>query len=1131
MMRHIVSIIVFCFVYIASLWADESRYASQSLLSSGRWVKIKVEKSGVYRLTAADLKKMGFTDLSKVSIHGYGGWILDENFSKAGYLDDVPSVPVWTNGNALFFYAKGPVKWEYDSRNDSFVHTNNPYSVAGYYFVTDATDTNSIKELPSVEGAVRQINTFDDYQLWEKDEVSVNESGRELFGESFISTTTRNFSFTVPNITSDNAKVSLRFISKAIQGSTFVTLSTNDSTLIKLAVPANGVNDTYTKAVAVFRMQEWIGKKSEKTTFTVNYGRMGDQNVYLDYIRFQMRRSLQMTGNQMAFRSTDAINNVSRFQLSGSSAATVVWDITDAQNPLWIDGNLKDSNFSFSISASDKIREFIAFDKDKLTDSPTIVGEINPQDLHGLGQYNMVIIAPELLTSEAERLAEAHHKHEGLNTIVVNPEAIYNEFSSGTPDATAYRRFLKMLYDRSTEEMPLKYLLLFGDGSFDNRGLTREWSMNKSLQKNMLLTYQSANSVDIDSYTTDDYFGFLEDGSGALLNTSKMSIGIGRFPVRTTAEASATVSKVIEYMENSLLGCWKNNVTFVADDGGNADEDKLIHMRQADQIAEIINSQHPEFKVNKLYMDAFMKDRTGGNASYPDVRNALQKQLKNGLMVVNYTGHGNTTSWADEAVLTQSDIQQATYPYLPLWITATCDFSRFDALATSAGESAFLNAKSGSIALFSTTRAVYPEQNVLINRAIINNLFTKDKEGHYLTLGEVMKASKASLGYNKNKLNFILIGDPALRLNFPDYKVVVTEINGEPVNGLLPPTLKALEKVTIKGEVHSPNGEKDATFNGLLNATILDSRQTITTLDNFNTGKKFQYTDYPNTLYVGKDSVRQGEFSITFTVPKDISYSNDYGKMNFYAVNEKDTAEAQGSFLNFKVGGTSEQGDEDNEGPEIRYLYLNDTTFTDGGKVNATPLLVVSLWDKSGINMTGSSIGHDIMLTIDNQTSKSYNLNEYYQVTGTDGSGMIIFSIPELAAGKHTAEFKVWDVLNNSTTHTFTFEVVANMKPELIKLYAAPTPAKNFVTFYMFHNLPGSELDVKLEVFDMTGRLRWSHEERGSSDAFKAYELQWNLFGNGNARLRPGVYIYRASLRYGNSKSVTEAKKMIILAQ
>ncbi len=1130
-MKRIIGIIVLSFLYAASLWADESRYASQSQLSSGRWVKIKVEKSGVYRLTTSDLKKMGFSDLSTVSIHGYGGWPLEENFSKSGYLDDVPSVAVWKTDGALYFYAKGPIKWEYNKQSGSFTHTNNPYSTAGYYFVTDATDVNLMESLEAIDGAVRQISTFDDYQVWEKDEVSVNESGRELFGESFISTTSRNFTFTVPNITSDDAKVTLRFISKAVKGSTSVSLKAGDESIVRLTMPSNGVDDTYTKAVAVSGSGTWKGGKDEKTTFTVTYGQSGDQNVYLDYIRFQMRRQLQMTGAQMAFRSTDAMSNVSRFHLGNATSSSVVWDITDTQTPKIVQGDWDNGTFSFNIDATSQLREFIAFDKDKVTDSPSLVGEINPQDLHGIEQPNMVIIAPELFTSEAERLAEAHRVRDGLSVVVVNPEAIYNEFSSGTPDATAYRRFLKMLYDRNTSTQSLKYLLLFGDAAFDNRGLTHEWSANSNLLKNMLLSYQSSNSVNIESYTTDDYFGFLEDKSGSTLANDVMCIGVGRFPVRTTAEASAVVNKVIDYMDNTLLGNWKNNITFVADDGGNADTNKQIHMQQADELAEIINSNFSEFRVNKLYFDAYTKDRTGGNASYPDVRNALQKQLKNGLVVLNYTGHGSTTAWSDEAVLTQSDIQRATYPYLPLWITATCDFSRFDALATSAGESVFLNGSSGGIALFTTTRAVYSDQNFLINRSIINNLFTKNSQGRYLTLGEVIQASKKSLGYNSNKLNFVLIGDPALRLNFPDYKVVVKSINGTAVNEQEPPTLKALEKVTIQGEVYKPDGSKDSGFTGTLAATILDSRQTITTLDNFNTGKNFQYTDYPNTLYTGKDSVRNGEFTISFTVPKDISYSNDYGKMNFYAVNENDTTEAQGSFEAFKVGGSSDTGDDDTEGPEIRYCYLNDTTFVEGGQVNATPLLVVSLWDKSGINMTGSSIGHDIMLIIDNQDSKSYNLNEYYQVSGTDGAGLILFSIPELAAGKHTAEFKVWDVLNNSTTYTFTFEVIANMKPQLVQLYASPMPARESVTFYMYHNLPGSELRVKMEVFDMTGRLRWSHEETGSSDAFKAYELTWDLYGNGNGRLRPGVYIYRASLQYGNSKTVTEAKKMIILAQ
>lgn len=1122
-MKRFLSFLIAILLSFSSAWA-EGNYASQSVLSSGRWVKIKVTKNGVYKLTASDLNKMGFSDPSKVSVYGYGGWILDEQFSDSAYHDDLPAVPVWRDGSTLYFYARGTVKWSYE--NKLFVHTNNPYATAGYYFVTDATDTHDMPEQASVEGAVRQISTFDDYQVWEKDEVAVNESGRELFGESFISTTTRNFTFSVPGITSDDAEVSMRFIARTT-GRTPVTLTVGDAVL-SLSISAPTTNASYTKAVVASGNVTWKGEKNESVKMEVTYGKTGDQNVYLDYIRFQMKRALKLYGAETAFRSVDAINNVSRFELADASESTIVLDVTDVTNPKRMQTTLNGTNLSFTAAASSQLREYIAFDKNKLTDTPEIVGEVSTQNLHGLETPNMVIIVPTAFTTQAQRLAEIHRQRNGLTVEVINPEPIYNEFSSGTPDATAYRRLLKMFYDRKPET--LKYLLLFGDGCYDNRGLTREWQQNSSLLANMLLTYQSQNSIDIYSYMTDDYFGFLEDGSGASLASAKLCVGIGRFPIRTNDEAKAAVDKIISYMDNTLPGNWKNNITFVADDGSNADPDKNIHMRQANEAAAIIEENHPEFKVNKLFFDAYTKDRTGGNASYPDVEAALQKQLKNGLMVLNYTGHGNTTSWSDEAVMTQSYIQQATYPYLPLWITATCDFTRFDALATSAGESVFLNEKSGGIALFTTTRAVFSQDNAVINQVIIRNLFSREGNRRY-TLGEIMMKAKQSMGYDSNKLNFTLIGDPALTLTFPDYSIAVTEINGKPVDSSEDITIKALERVTIKGEVRKPDGTKDSAFTGPLQSTIFDSKATITTLDNFSTGTKFQYEDYPNTLYIGNDSVRNGEFSFSFTVPKDIAYSNDFGKMNFYAFNNQDSIEAQGSFLDFRVGGTSDTGGDDTEGPEIRYLYLNDTTFVDGGQVNSTPLFVASLWDKSGINITGSSIGHDMMLIIDNQTSKSYNLNDYYQLVGSDGAGQVIFSIPELEPGLHTAEFKVWDVLNNSTTQTFTFEVVKDMKPNLISVFATPIPAREKVTFHLKHNFPESKLTVKIEVYDMAGRLRWSHEESGSSEAFKNYQLEWNLMGNGNTRLRPGVYIYRASLRSGKSKTATGANKMIILAQ
>ena len=396
-----------------------------------------------------------------------------------------------------------------------------------------------------------------------------------------------------------------------------------------------------------------------------------------------------------------------------------------------------------------------------------------------------------------------------------------------------------------------------------------------------------------------------------------------------------------------------------------------------------------------------------------------------------------------------------------------------------------------------------------------------------------MRETKVSLGNDDNKLCFLLVGDPALQLAYPENQLKITEINGSSVDNLDEPIqLKALSKVTVKGEVQSYAGTRLSNFNGLANLRVLDSQVEMTTLDNNDTGNTFTYTDYPNTIYLGADSCRNGEFTFTFTVPKDISYSNDYGKMVLYASDETNQTDAQGAFQNFIVGGTADDATDDGQGPDIRYLYLNDTTFVDGGQVNPTPLLVACIYDENGVNMTGSSIGHDMVLTIDNSVFHSYILNDYYQILpDEDGAGLIVFSIPELEEGMHTAELKVWDVLNNSTSQTFTFEVVADLKPELINLTAGPIPARDQIRFFLTHNRPETQLTVTLQVFDLAGRLMWSHEETGSSDLFENYIVTWDLCATGGSRLAPGVYLYRACMRSGKSSEVMAAKKLIILAQ
>lgn len=1121
-MKRILCALLFVFGLLTSAWADSSRYASESVLNSGKWVKIQVAEDGIYKLTAADLKKMGFSNLDKVAVYGYGGWPLDEDFSTT-YIDDVPEVAVWRSADYLLFYGKGPRKWEYSSSDKSFIHTNNPYSNYGYYFVSEKETTGrTMEKAASAAGATLQVTTFDDYVLHEEELVSVNSSGRELYGESFTSTLSRDFTISVPGITNDEGKATLSFISR---GNGTITMNVDGNALISgsVSVPS----DEYEVARELYRERAWMADKGETVKVNIGYSTTGHKNVHLNYFRLQMKRQLKVYDNYTFFRSLSARGNASRFVIQGADASTLVFDVTDGVNPQQMETSLNGTELSFSIPASASLREFVVVKPSQIK-APVTVGEVANQNLHALPQQDMIIIAQPNFTTQAERLAEAHRTKDNLTVRVVTPESIYNEFSSGTPDATAYRRFMKMFYDRKTSEADApKYLLLFGDGSFDNRKLTSAW---KSVDmSNMLLTYQTENSLSSQSYVIDDYFGFLDDADNKKsLQNKKLCLGIGRFPIRTVEQATQMVDKVISYMENKNTGSWKNNLCFMADDGSNTDGFMTEHMEFADQLAGYVESEHPEFLVNKLYYDAYKKDMTAG--TYPDVRSGLQKLLKDGLLLFNYTGHGGTTALSDEKVLTQTDINQFTYTHLPVWVTATCDFTRFDDLNTSAGEDVFLNKSSGGIALFTTVRVAYSRPNFPINDNVIRNLFERNN-GRRRTLGEVMQATKNTLS-SVYKLGFCLIGDPAVKMAYPEFGMKVTTVNGQSVDGNSI-SFKALEKITVEGEVLDASGQLVTDFTGIVNPTVKDSKVTVTCLKNSNKDDSpaFTFTDYPNTIFIGNDSVRNGQFSFTFTVPKDISYSNLQGKMNLYAVDTESGNEAQGNFDNFIVGGTSDTAETDTIGPEIRALYLNDTTFVDGGQVNTTPYFVAELWDKSGVNITGSSVGHDMMLVIDESTVLSYNLNSYYELLlGEDGTGIVKFPIPALEPGKHTAEFWVWDILNNSTVRTFTFEVVEGLKPFLFDVIATPGIAREQVTFHLMHNRPESWMRVGIMVYDLAGRQLWKHEESGTSGLFENYTVSWDLT-SGGARMRPGVYIYRAAISTDNSKDATKARKFIILGE
>jgi hypothetical protein len=1119
------------FAYPALSVNDASRYAKKSVLSSGRWIQIQIKESAIYKLTYEDIKKMGINDPAKVKIYGYGAWILDENFTKP-YIDDLPEVAVWMNngadgifnaGDFLLFYGRGTVKWTYNKNKNLYEHENNPYATSGYYFLTESDSGPQIMQeinSPSPSSSAINLTAFDDYALHEKEEKEIINSGRKLFGENFITKNTQDFSFSIPGITSDEGKVRIAFAGAPPSEKT-APLSLSIENVEILNVIVNHPSGEHERATLVDQTGNWTGGKKEQTSVSVRYGSAEQTIAYLDYIVLNMKRRLQFyDAGYTFFRNKESLASSVKYTIENAGAQSLIIDITDNYNAKTVKTTREGNKLSFGASPDNILHEYVMIDYSKPFPAPTLTGEIKNQDLHGMQAVDYIIIAPEVYTTQAERLAEWHRRN-GLKVAVVQPDRIYNEFSSGNPDATAYRRFMKMFYDRATanEEKP-KYLLLFGDGIFDNRFLTS--TLANVDPRYYLLTFQMTKSLnESESYGTDDYFGFLNDNEGVSFSKDKLSIGIGRFPVSSGTQAENAVNKVITYMDNHLAGEWKNRIIFTAD---NADNNSPLHARDADKVAQYVESNHPQYMITKSYMDAFNPTVVNGKTTFPSAKKRFLDALNKGCFLLNYTGHGSKTAWSGEDMLNIVDVRQMNFEGLPLWITATCDFGWFDGNTISGGEEAFLNKKGGAIALFTTSRVVYSSNNYTLNDKLVRTIFSK-VDGKRPRLGDIARISKNEIGDDSNKLNYILLGDPAMQLNYPELKVELEKINGELIDKDKTCNFQTMENVTLEGNITDDNGNILTDFNGNINITIFDSRETIKAVS---PAVSLSFYDYPNRIFFGSKQVTNGKFTASFTVPLDIAYSEENGKMNFYAYDTNSGLDATGSYQDFILTG-SDEVNAGNGTPEIRQMFLNSEAFHNGGDVNETPFFVARVYDEKGINMSGNGMGHDLTLCIDNLARQTYILNSHFVPNGNQGE--VQFSIPELKPGKHQLVFKVWNILNHSTVDSLSFNVVKGLQPNLYDITATHIPARDFTNFRLTHDRPESIIDVEIFVYDLMGRPIWSHKETGSSYWLRQYEIEWNLTNSSGNRVEQGTYVYRAVVNSPEGKEATKAKKIIVLKQ
>lgn len=1107
---------------------NKHSYAANSVLATGRFVKIAVVNTGVYRLTYEDLNAMGVSP-ANVRIFGYGGEVLEQDFSKP-MLDDLPEVAihmekgadnVFNAGDYILFYAKGIQKWTYSNSQKIFTHTINSYSTKGYYFVTSDAGVGRKIETVTVEtpadATVIPVEEFIDYAVHEKELYSLGQSGKEFYGEKFGINNSNNYVFDFPNVVKSNStKVRIDVATISTDNSSF-SLSLDNQQTQNLFVSKSS-NDTYEVGIGASTTFNYTPTR-DALNFKLVYNLANSASTgYLNYIEVNTQRDLTMSGAFMPFRYVGALgsSNYCMYKLANASANVQVWDVTDAPNINALKTQIVDSKLSFTAPGA-VLRQYVAVDPSQASafPKPETIGVVTNQNLHALPQAEMVIITHPDFVPQAQELAQAHNVMDGLRVNILTTDQIYNEFSSGTPDATAYRRAVKMFYDRALSsgvnaDLP-KYLLLFGRGTFDNRKL-----LNSS-GDNYVMTYQADNSLLLtSSYVTDDYFGFLDDSEGNYIPSHLVDVGIGRFPVSNAQQASDVVKKTIAYMQNTNKGKWKNQLCFLADDG-----DHSLHMSQADDITDIIAANYKSYQLNKIYLDAYKQEISASGESYPIARKKLHDLINKGLFYLNYTGHAGTMGWTNENMMQYNDVLTLENKVLPIWVGATCNFLQFDIKPVSAGEQVLLNPLGGGIGLLSAARPVYAWQNFYVNRYFADNLFKKSN-GKHLRVGDAVALAKNSVGTEINKLSYVYLGDPALKLNYPtDYVVQTTAITS--ATGVPTDTISAMSVVKVTAQIEDDNKQKVSSFNGSVYIDVYDKLQTITTQNNHNEGS-MTFMDRPNILFSGKATVVDGEFSFTFMLPKDIKYNYGGGRINYYATGN-DSTEAQGYYEDFTVGGTSENVVYETDGPEIE-MYLNTPNFKNGDKVNESPMFVAKIQDQSGINKVGSGIGHDLLITIDNDLSLSKVVNDFFETNENSySSGAVNYKLAGLEEGKHTLTFKAWDLLNNSSTKTIEFEVVKGLTPVIFKAYNYPNPVVTTTNIVVEHDRPETVLFTKVEIFDLSGRKIWEFSQN-NADA-----IVWDRIGFDGLKVKAGMYLYKVSVNTSSSDVYSKSNKMLIVGQ
>ncbi|WP_343913000.1 type IX secretion system sortase PorU [Aquimarina litoralis] len=1123
---------------------------TNSVLATGEWFRFYVDKTGVFRITPEFLASLGMNvsaiNPSTIKIYGNGGRmlpLLNEENNEFDLRENAIQVVggedgTFSGSDYILFYGEGTAGY-YSEEN---ITNLNLYADKSYYYITTGGSSGRrVSNYTEPTGtAVTQINSFTDYQFYEVDEYNIVKVGRRWFGDRFDIQSNRTYDFDFPNlITSEPVELNVyaaatsartSSMSVTVNGTQEAILSFSQVTGTTLGSPRNITQD--------------ITSSSDRITVGLNYNNNGNPSAigYLDFISLEAKRALTGTNSQMSFVYEEAatLTGVGQYNIANASSISQVWDVTNPEAISRISNDGNAATLSFKATMGEARQYISVVPTDYFNPLADQTSRVSNQDIKGTiflnnqGQFediDYLIVVNNDLVQSANRLADHHRNLNNYNVKVVTLDQIYHEFGSGKQDISAIRNLVRYVYDNASDPSErLKYVCLFGDASVDYKGILLRENCPDS---NIVPTFESLSSFSlVSSFATDDFFGSMDPVEGRMISSDQLDVAVGRILADSPQLADAMVTKIINYDNEQSYGRWRNSVLLIADD---VDEDwEETIQRNLDELGDDLIVRKPYLNLTKIYADAFEQESSASGSRYPKVNEAISTAIETGAVAIDYFGHGGEDGLAKEFIFNKSDaIDLANTNRLPIFITVTCEFTKFDnPCRDSAGELTYWNTQGGAVGLISTTRDVIVTFGISVNDRLSEFLFPDGSE--YPSIAEAVRQLKNTYTTNSRRVVFFF-GDPAMKMAIPKPNIRLTAINDAPVTGTVD-TFEALARMKISGEVVSESGVLLSDYNGVLSTTIYDKDVDRVTLANDgvrnSSGEiiKLNFETLGEIIFRGKASITNGLFDFEFIVPRDIGIPVDNGRISFYASRNGALEDQTGSDETILVGGLNENAPEDNVGPQIQ-LFMNDESFVSGGVTNDSPILIAKLEDENGIN-TASGIGHDISAILDGDESNPFILNDFYETEIDDFTrGVVNFKLRDLEPGLHTLTFKGWDVYNNSSTQEIQFVVADASGFSLNNVLNYPNPFVSHTEFWFEHSGAINDvLEVQVQVFTVSGKVIWTNNQTLSGKTSYREDIQWNGRDDFGDKLGKGVYVYKISVKSTlTNQRVEKFEKLVIL--